>query len=261
MKIIRKDHKGQNGKVLIIGGSKDYVGAPYLTAMAAMRSGVDIVTVCSPEKVAWAINCLSPDLITKKLLGEELDMTHTKEIMALSETHDVLAIGNGLGLKKEFVNKIVRNCRIPMVIDADAIKVVDVSLLENAILTPHIKEFEILYNNSVRKEPFTTSIDMNITNIQKVMNNNVILLKGKQDIIFTKHRRHVNKTGTNKMTVGGTGDILAGLCAGLLAQSKKPFDSAKEAAYINGKVGEYCQKMLGVSFVASDMLGELRRFL
>ena len=95
MKIKRKDQKGKNGKVLVVGGSKRYTGAPYFASIAAYRTGVDIVTLCAPEKVAWTINLMSPDIITTKMLGEELDMTHTKEILALSESHDVLLIGNG----------------------------------------------------------------------------------------------------------------------------------------------------------------------
>ena len=261
MKIKRQETKGKNGKVLVVGGSVDYVGAPFLAAMAAFKTGVDLVTVCAPEKVSWTLNAMSPDLITKKMIGEELDLSHVKEILTLSENFDVLLIGNGLGIKKEFVNKIVRNCKIPMVIDADAIKVIDISLIENSLITPHIKEFEILFNNSTRKKTYTEDLDENIKTMQKIMNNNVILLKGKQDTIFTRHRIHINKTGTNTMTVGGTGDILAGLCAGLLAQSKKFFDSSKDAAYINGKTGEYCQKLYGVSYVASDMLNEVKRFM
>ena len=62
----KNSHKGDNGRVLVVGGSIDYVGAPYFAAMAALRSGVDLVTVAAPEKVAWTINSLSPDLITKK---------------------------------------------------------------------------------------------------------------------------------------------------------------------------------------------------
>ena len=261
MKIKRQETKGKNGKVLVVGGSKDYVGAPYLAAMAAFKTGVDLVTVCAPEKVSWTLNSMSPDLITKKMLGEELDLSHVKEILSLCEKNDVLLIGNGLGEKKEFVNKIIRNCTIPMVIDADAIKVIDVSLIENSIITPHSKEFEILYNNSTRKKDFHENNEDNIKTIQKIMNNNVILLKGKHDIIFTRHRKHTNKTGTNTMTVEGTGDVLAGICAGLLSRSKKFFDSAKDSAYINGKTGEYCQKQYGVTYLASDMLNEVKKFL
>ena len=261
MKIKRKDYKGQNGKVLVIGGSKDYVGAVAFTAMAALRTGIDLVTVCAPEKVAWTINSYSPDIITKKFLGEELNTAHCKEIISLSESFDVVVIGNGLGIKKDFVLKLLREIKKPMVLDADALKVISLDVVSDSILTPHSKEFEILYKNTVKKPAYDElDMEVNIKNIQKYIGNNIILLKGSSDIIFTKHRRHINKTGHNSMTKGGTGDILAGICAGYLAQSNDLFESAKQAAYINGKLGEYMFKQRGYGYTAYDMIQELWRF-
>jgi len=262
MKISRKEHKGQNGRVLVIGGCKDYVGAPALAALAALRTGVDIVTVCAPEKVAWTINSYTPDLITKKFLGEDLNLTHCKEIMTIAEDYDSVLIGPGLGIKKDFVFKIIRDLKKPFVIDADAIKVLNLEIVDKSIITPHLKEFEILYKNTIKKDSFDElDNDVNIKKIQKIMNSNIILLKGKNDIIFTKHRRSINKTGNNSMTVGGTGDILSGLCAGFLAQSGDLFESAKLAAHINGKLGEYMYKQRGYGYTAYDMVQEIWRFI
>jgi len=134
-------------------------------------------------------------------------------------------------------------------------------LIENCLLTPHIKEFEALFNICIntKKEFIIEFMDENIKLIQKTMGKNVILLKGKEDLIFSKHRRTVNKTGNSGMTVGGTGDVLAGLCAGYVAQTKDLFESAKEAAYVNGKTGEFLLKQKGYSFTASDFISELWR--
>ena len=264
MKIKRKAHKGQNGKVLIVGGSEDYVGAVVLSGLAALRTGVDIVTLCAPEKVAWAINSYSPDLITKKFLGKELDITHCKEIISLSENYDVLLIGPGLGIKKDFVNKIVRTLEMPKVIDADAIKVVNISLIKNSLLTPHIQEFNSLFQNSFpekKVEDNNDSLEEKIKEVKKIMNDNLILLKGEEDIIFNKKEQFKNRTGNDTMTVGGTGDILAGLCAGFLAQTGDFFKSAKEAAMINGKAGEYLSKRKGSTYFASELIEELWRFI
>ncbi len=261
MRIKRKEYKGQNGKVLVIGGSKDYIGAPALSALAALRTGVDIVTVCAPEKTAWQINSFSPDLITKKFLGDELSLTHTKEIISMSEKYDVVLIGPGLGQKKDFVLKILREINKPFVIDADALKVISLEVVSNSILTPHIREFETIYRNTIQKPPYDElELELNIKNIKQKIGDNVILLKGKEDTIFSKHRRYVNKSGHNSMTKGGTGDILAGICAGLLAQTQDLFDSAKEAAYINGKLGEYMFKQRGYGYTAYDMVQELWRY-
>jgi ADP-dependent NAD(P)H-hydrate dehydratase / NAD(P)H-hydrate epimerase len=261
MKLKRKDYKGQNGKVLVIGGSRDYVGAPAFAAMAALRTGIDIVTVCAPEKVAWAINQYSPDLITKKFLGEELNLTHAKEIISLAETFDVAVLGNGLGINKDLVLKLVREIKKPFVIDADAIKVLNIEIVNNSIITPHKKEFEMLYNNTLKKPIFDEkNMDANIKAIQPMMTSNVILLKGPVDTIFSKDKKQQNKTGDNSMTKGGTGDILAGLCAGYLAQSGDLFESAMHSAFISGRLGEYIHKWKGYGYTTYEMIGELWRF-
>ncbi|MCM2325551.1 MAG: NAD(P)H-hydrate dehydratase [Candidatus Woesearchaeota archaeon] len=259
MKIKRKEIKGQNGKVLVVGGSKDYIGAPAFSAMAALRTGVDIVTVCAPEKVAWAINGYSPDLITKKFLGDELNLVHAKEIISLSETHDVVLLGPGLGLKKDFVLKLIREIKKPFVIDADALKVISIEVASKSILTPHRKEFEILYSNSIKK-PYDLNIDQNIKEMQQKIGDNVILLKGQTDYVITKTKVQQSRTGNNSMTKGGTGDILAGLCAGYLAQTGDLAGSAAHCAYLNGRLGEYMLKWKGYGYTSFDMVNEIWRF-
>lgn len=259
MKIKRKEIKGQNGKVLIVGGSKDYIGAPAFSAIAALRTGVDIVTVCAPERVAWTINSYSPDLITKKFLGDELNLTHAKEIIALSEAHDVVLLGPGLGMKKDFVLKLLREIKKPFVIDADAIKVISVEVASKSIFTPHRKEFELLYLNSTKK-PYDVNLDLNIKEIQQKLGDNVILLKGQTDYIISKNKVQQSKTGNNSMTKGGTGDILAGICAGYLAQSGNLIETASHCAYLNGRLGEYMLKWKGYGYTSYDMVNELWRF-
>ena len=246
-------HKGQNGRVLAIGGSGDYVGAIALAGLAALRSGVDIVVVAAPEKTAWAVNCLSPDLITKKFSGKYFTQKHAGDIIKLSKSFDVVLIGNGLGLRnetKEFVRKVVKSVKCPLVIDADAIKALRIQDICNAIITPHFGELEILLGNS--------KIGKN--EIQKYVNGNVILLKGPTDTIISKSKVVFNKTGNAGMTKGGTGDVLAGLCAGYLAQSHDLFQSACNAAYINGMIGDILlKKKKGFTYLSSDMVGEIGR--
>ena len=89
-----ESHKGDHGKVLIVGGSKDYIGAPALAGMAALRTGCDWVTIACPEKVAWAINSMYPDLITKKFPGDIFHFEDVKHIIDLSESFDAVLIGN-----------------------------------------------------------------------------------------------------------------------------------------------------------------------
>lgn len=243
----RDSHKGENGRVLLVGGSVDYAGAVYLAAMAALRSGVDNVTVAAPEKVAWVINSLSPDLITVKFKGEFFAAASAKKIVALSKKFDVVVIGNGIGTRKEtkkFAAEVIRKAKSFKVVDADAIKAVRLQDVSNAIITPHRREFEILLKNSGCGEDA----------VRRLIGNNVIIVKGAVDKIISKDKTAFNRTGNAGMTVSGTGDVLAGLAAGILAQEKGLWKAAVAAAYVSGKIGDSLFKKRGYGFTASDML-------
>jgi len=246
--------KGDNGRVLVVGGSKEYVGALALAGLAALRSGCDWVTVAAPEKVAWAVNCLSPDLVTAKLNGDYISSKHINEIRKLAKKHDVVLIGNGIGLKaetKQFLKRIIKIKNLK-VIDADALKQIRLQDVNNSILTPHQKEFEILLKNS----------KLNKNNFKKYLRNNIIVLKGLVDQIISKNKIHYNKTGNAGMSKAGTGDVLAGLTAGFLAQNKNLLQSAINAAYFNGLIGDILlKKKKGYTYLASDMVEEIKKIV
>lgn len=281
----KQSKKGDNGRVLIIGGSKDYIGAVALAGLAALRSGADWVTIAAPEKVAWAINTLSPDLVTAKLKGDYFSLKHVNEIVTLSKNRDVVLLGNGIGIKKEtkqFMEKIIKIIKNLKIIDADGIKALSSADLENSIITPHIKELQIFMENSNINKKIINQIKngknlerkalmirkainflgVNKNNKSFFDNNNIILLKGPIDMIITKDEIYFNKTGNVGMSKAGTGDVLAGLCAGFLAQSKDLFQSAVNAAYFNGLIGDILlKKKKGFSYLASDMVEEIKRVL
>ncbi len=253
--------KGENGRVLVVAGSIDYVGAAYLAGMAAFRSGVDAVVVAAPEKVAWAINCLSPDFITKKFKGDFFTTAAIKEIVGMSKKFDVTLIGNGIGKNVKtlkFAAAVCKKINGNKVIDADAISAVRVQDVQNAMFTPHHAEYGLLLRNS----GFAANTPLDA--VQKAVGSNALLVKGYAaakeqhvDAIISKNRVAFNKTGNAGMTVGGTGDVLAGLCAGLLAQEKNLFKAAAAAAYVNGKAGDLLLRKYGYGFTASDLLEEL----
>ena len=258
-----------------------YTGAIALAGIAALRSGCDLSYIAAPEKVAFAINKLCPDLITIKLKGDYLQPPHLKEIKKYIQKADVILVGNGMGLRKEskrfllLFNKKYKNKL--KVYDADALKFLNINEVNNSILTPHLKEFEYLLKNSLTqseqkkffkkilfkdKKPMELIFldNTNIKLLQKKLKNNVILLKGKTDTIITKDKIAYNKVHNEGMTKGGTGDVLAGICAGFLAQTKNLFYSAKQAAYINGTIGNLLlKKHKGYSFLASDMVNEIQK--
>lgn len=245
-------HKGDYGRVLVVGGSEDYVGAPALAAMASLavlRSGADVVTVAAPEKTAWAINCISPDLITKKIRCSYFTKNNAAEIVNLAENgdFDVILIGPGIGRNKEtldFARMICSKIKKPKVIDADALKAIKIQDTSNAVFTPHIKEFEILLKNS----------RLSKANFRKYLGDNVLLLKGPVDSIFSRTDAAYNRTGNPVMAKAGTGDVLAGFVAGFIAQKQGLFRSACMAAYLNGAVGDYLLKRRGRTFIASDIV-------
>jgi ADP-dependent NAD(P)H-hydrate dehydratase / NAD(P)H-hydrate epimerase len=246
-------HKGQNGRLLIIGGSIDYVGAVALAGRAAFRTGIDNVTILAPEKVAWALNILSPDFITIKEKGSWFTSGSVKRVAALARTFDAVLIGNGLGVRpqtRKFANALTHTITVPKVIDADAIKAASLQGVSNALFTPHRKEFQILLRNSKCTEK----------NIQPLMKNNVIVVKGKTDTIIAKEKTAKNTTGNAGMTVSGTGDVLAGIAAGFLAQGNSLWNAAVAATYINGKIGDALMKEYGYGFTASDMIREIGKY-
>lgn len=271
----KKDsHKGDNGRILVIGGSDDYTGAVVLCGLAALRSGADWVTVAVPEKVGWAISSLTPDLVVKKIRGVYFSESNLKEILELENKFDTVLIGNGIGLQaKTFVKKYVAKTKKQMVIDADAIKAIGLQDIDNAIVTPHNKELDILLINSkIDKVKIKNIInEKNISKkadaIKKILNSTqfiqkkiVLLIKGRTDAIVSKDKIMFNKTGNPGMTKSGTGDVLSGLCAGYLSQSKNLYQSAINAAYINGAIGDILlKKKKGYHYLASDMVEEIKK--
>ena len=146
-----ESHKGSNGIVLVVGGSKTFTGAPIFAGLGALRAGADLAIIAAPRRAADTATAYSPDLITIPLEGDFLKMDHVKRIEDYIDKSDVLIIGPGLGKDKDTEKAIIEIIRLfkkLVVIDADALKAVsknlDVLKEKNTILTPHRGEFEKL---------------------------------------------------------------------------------------------------------------------
>lgn len=264
----KTSRKGENGSVLIIGGSEEYVGAVVLAGLAALRAGCDLVTLAAPEKVAWAINTYTPDLITHKLHGSNFTVRDAKEMVKFAEKFDAVLIGNGLTRKADkFCQYFIKKSPRLKVVDADALKSMSFKDFYNSILTPHETELEMLLMNSnkefllpkLRQSNAKEKAEILQGNLRYFLhNNNVLLLKGPIDIIISRNKVSYNRTGNQGMTKAGTGDVLAGLAVGFLAKTKELYKSAAAAAFINGFVGDILlKKKKGYSFIASDILDDL----
>lgn len=250
------------GHLLVIGGSNLYSGAPALNALAALRSGVDLVTVAAPKRAADIISSFSPDLITYPLEGDYIGTWHVKELLELAKNKNAVVIGGGIGRKESTfsaVRKFLTEIDLPTVVDADALHAITKKCVkEKFILSPHSREFHILSGMELKKD-----IESRKKSVKKVASRYkfTVLLKGHVDVISNGKKVEINKTGTPYMTKGGTGDTLAGIAGSLLAQDVDTFEAACAAAYINGKAGELASKEKKQGLLASDILDKIPRVI
>jgi NAD(P)H-hydrate epimerase len=253
-------HKGDSGRLLVIGGSEVYSGAPTLVSLGAMRTGVDIVYLAAPEKTAYAISSMSPDLITIKLEGNNLKPSNMETIKPYLRMVDAVAMGPGLGLKPETVEFVkvcveeVEEAGKPLLLDADGLKAFAKfkrPLKVPLVLTPHAGEYTILTGETLpeNQEERVLAVQKNAKKL-----NAVVLVKGKVDIICDSERVKLNFTGNQGMTVGGTGDVLTGIVAGLMAQHVDPFEASVAGAFVNGAAGDFVAGEIGFHMVATDII-------
>ena len=281
----KESHKGENGRLLIVGGGP-YYGAPALSSFAAQRTGVDLIFVATPRKVARAITSyspllikpvrlakdiakLSPTLIVKELKDENHLVSNDIEIIKiLNSKVDALVIGPGLGSEEEtqiaiekIIDLFIKNKK-PVVIDADAIKVIrkKPDLIKNSqtVITPHTGEFKELTGiklssnlNERKKNVETWAKRLGVT----------ILLKGPVDIISNGQETKFNDIHNESMTVGGTGDVLAGIVGALLSKGVEPFNAARAGIFINGEAGNFAFKNRSYGLIATDVIDEIPNVL
>ena len=240
----RKVHKGFGGEVLVIGGGP-YQGAPYLAGLGALRAGADIVRIASPvfEPV--------PDLIYERLEGKKVGAEHTEHLIALAERADVVVCGNGLGTESHAViTAIAPHCK-RAVFDADALRLPLPAAQEETIYTPHAGEFARITGTTLSMDTIGRAHAARGSGI-----GGTLLLKGHIDVITDGTRVRFNRTGDPAMTVGGTGDVLAGIAGALLCHLSA-FDAACIAAYVNGRAGERVAAERGGGMLASDLVDRI----
>jgi hydroxyethylthiazole kinase-like uncharacterized protein yjeF len=240
----RKVHKGVGGEVLVIGGGP-YQGAPWLAGLGALRAGADIVRIASPlfEPI--------PDLIYERLEGTRIGEEHKKRLIDLAEHADVVICGNGLGdASHGVIHAIVPHCK-KAVIDADALRLPLPVANNETLYTPHAGEFTRITGLNLPDSTRERAL--------AVMNARIpgtVLLKGHIDIISDGKRVRFNRTGHPAMTVGGTGDVLAGIAGALLCHLPA-FESGCIAAYVNGRAGEIVAAERGEGMLATDLVDRI----
>lgn len=251
-------HKGNFGKVLVVGGSEEYTGSPAIVALSALRSGVDLTKIIAPKRAANICAGFSPEMITKAVEGTELNLNSFNIIKTEAEKYDVMTLGNGMKIGYEqtvLVNKILKEIDMKIVLDADAIKVADADQLgKNMVITPNSNEFKIIF----REEP-SKDLEKRIKQVYEKAKqfNTTILLKGHIDIVSNGEKTFVNKTNSVYMTKGGTGDSLTGITAAMLCQNNDLVEAAAAAAFINGYTGRTVAKKEREAFSVMHLIDNI----
>jgi len=247
-------HKGTFGKVLVIAGSENYPGAPYLACVACYRVGAGLVTLATEQTVKI--------IVSRKL--PEVTFLPPHEVVGKINEYDVVLIGPGLGQSDQTVKlvKDLLNSNLPpTVIDGDGLNILSEikewdKLLENygnsAVLTPHPGEMSRLTGLSIEEiQADREKIAQNFADEW----GQVVVLKGANTVIASSTQTAISPFANPILATAGTGDVLAGVIAGLIAQGLTTFDASCVGVYIHGMAGEILREKIGeAGALASDLL-------
>ncbi len=264
----RDAHKGSFGHLLVIGGAAGYSGAVSMAARAGTRSGAGLVTVVVPASIAAIVAGAAPEAMVHAAaetsagsLSPDCWLTWREKLK------DFTAVVVGPGLTRheasaELAALILKECPLPLVMDADALNAFEGRPGELArargadkplVITPHPGELGRLLGCSaaeIQTERFKSARDA------AGKTGAVVVLKGAGTLVACKgHELQVNMTGNPGMATGGTGDVLAGLLGGLLAQGIGAFDAARAAVFVHGKAGdEASRNRTEIAMTAGDVI-------
>ena len=257
-------HKGDYGHVLVVAGSRRMMGAAILCSTAATRAGAGLVTLACPAGMQPSVAPASPTTMSlplKETGDGSIALGAWPQVEAFAERATVIAAGPGLGRNRStvlFVRRLVERAALPLVLDADALNALagHAGLVRAArgpvILTPHPGEMSRLTGHS------TAEIQANRRGAACDLAQGtgaIVVLKGAQTVVAGAGKVYVNTSGNPYMASGGTGDVLTGMIAGLLAQRMSPFDAARTGVYWHGLTADRAPNAAGPGAVtAADLL-------
>jgi ADP-dependent NAD(P)H-hydrate dehydratase / NAD(P)H-hydrate epimerase len=239
-------HKGQNGHVLLVAGSRGMAGAAILSGLGALRVGAGLLTIGIVEGERRTVAMRLPEAMTLPLPETRSGALAKGAIAKLSRLIenrrvDVVGIGPGLSRRPDVasvVRALLRKLKVPIVLDADGLNVLrarDIWSSGRTVITPHAGELAHLVGVS-RQEIERNRIDMARKTARDL--GVVCVLKGHRTVISSSQQTRVNSTGNQAMATGGMGDVLTGVIAGLLAQGLSPFEAACAGVYLHGLAGD-----------------------
>ena len=253
--------KGENGIVLVVGGSYIYHGAPILSSLAALRSGTDLVYTSVPKINVASTRSISPNLIVIPLVDQKLTLGAVKKLVgALPRNLHSATIGMGLAIQEKnsllHLVKSLLDRDVRLSLDASALipEVLPILANKNVVVTPHAGEFKRLFGEIPSDSTFER---INLVEQNALKYGITILLKGPTDVISDGNMTYLCEKNTPAMTVGGTGDVLSGLVAGLLSNNRNCLESAAAASFICSLAGKEIQSKLGLHITSMDLIDEL----
>jgi ADP-dependent NAD(P)H-hydrate dehydratase len=244
----KQGQKGLFGRVLIVGGSDEMIGAPVLAGTAALRMGSGLVQIAMPRSVLAAALSVTPELIGMALESSDA------ELLKAAEKSDALVVGPGLGQSSAAIRRVMKLVKLekPMVLDADALNILSkkwpLLFKAKAVLTPHPGEMRRLIKDDVPTDD-AGRIKLTISTAEEL--GVVLVLKGERTVVSDGKRYFVNTTGDSSLSKGGSGDVLSGMLGCLLGQKVDHFEAACLAVHIHGRAGEIAGKKLGRRSVLS----------
>jgi NAD(P)H-hydrate epimerase len=259
-------HKGLFGRVLVVGGHDEMIGAPVLAGTAALRMGSGLVQIAVPRAILpFALS------ITPELIGLALDNTASRDLLQAADRADAIVIGPGMGQSAQAKARLMRLVRLdkPMVVDADGLNLLAAqkkwpsSFKARAVLTPHPGEMMRL-NRLLGRGRTPADEDGRIENAVAAARafEQVIVLKGDRTVVTDGARVYINQTGNSALSKAGSGDVLSGMLACLLGQKMDRFDAACAAAALHGLAGEIAGERLGLrSVLAREVIDAIPQAL
>ncbi len=261
-------HKGTFGRVLIVGGSLGMSGAPAIAGRAALRSGAGLVRVAVPASILGIVAAIEPCYTTIALADDDAGRISNRAVAAVLEgaaQNDVVAFGPGVSVARSVKDVLaallaVENLRL--IIDADGLnclaKIGNWSRLTKAsgIVTPNPGEMKRLWNGLFR-EPLPDDRALQATTLAQGTGC-VVVLKGAGTVVTDGAKVYINQSGNPGMATAGSGDVLTGIIAALVAQKMSNFDAAVLGVYIHGRAGDIAAERTGqISLIATDIIESL----
>jgi ADP-dependent NAD(P)H-hydrate dehydratase len=273
MKVIQPrhldSHKGDNGVVSVVGGSRIFHGAPFFASMSSLRAGADLVYLAVPKLVAPSIRALSPDLIVFPLADGKLTRGAAEGFLKWLPEIDALVLGPGMGRQnldgaRKIISDVALERKVRVSLDAEAQTKEMYAFLKgkDCITTPHPGEFKRVFG-----ELPGDKLEDRIRSVKSKAKEFgiTIVLKAHESVISDGELLYVNKTGGAAMTCGGIGDTLSGVIGAFLAQAVgtnlRACEIAAAASFVVGSAGQKAEDIKGFHIVATDIIEQIPNVL